>query len=272
MAGPPRAEFGVTGDDGISLSLRRGLSVLELLGADAREWSVREVGEQLGIPPASAHRIVKALCQLGFVESSSHRMYRLGLKVLTIASQKLSQVELRSAARPVIAALVADFGETVNLMVPADDSAVCVESVEGYSPIRPRSARIGEKLSYNWGASPIAILAFLPDEDQERVLRRKLSKATSSTLTDAAAIRARCAEVRTEMVAYSVDEFVPGTLAVAAPIFSGDRGVISGSMCLTGVAALVDRLPLYLERLREDCQEVSRRLGAPAANQRKGSG
>lgn len=256
----PRSGTPSPATPGTSRSLDRGLQVLLCFSEEKREWAVRDLAAQLTIPLASAHRVVASLRDAGFLERTKegHR-YRLGLRCLRLASLVLDGLDLREVAGPIMRRLVDLTGETAVLLVPHRTDAVCILQVEGRSPIRPRSVRIGDRVPYNAGAAPLAIFAFLAREEQERIVHDGLRALTDLTIVDPKALQDRCADIVQKGVAYSRGEAILGTAAVAAPIFDAAEYHVAASVGLTGIEAKIVDME---EAVMRAASEISRQLGA----------
>lgn len=240
-------------------SLERGLRILLSFSAERREWTTREVAAALNIPVASAYRVVGSLEAAGFIErQGSGPTFGLGLQIVRLASIVLSGSDLRAIARPIMEQLVAEVGETVVLLVPGRDLTVCIDYVEGTSPIRPRSLKVGDYVPYNGGAAPLAIFAFLPEQDQKRIMRTSLGQLTDKTIIDPKMLRERCSQIIKTKVSRSSDEVIPGTAAVAVPLFHGVPPSIVGSIGVTGLEA---RLVGVEDHVLAAADAISQRLG-----------
>lgn len=241
------------------------------LFTDARpEWKVSEMAEQLGVPLASAYRIVRVLERFGYVDRQlPSGSLRLGLPLLRLGSVVLARLDVREVARPIMRRLATDLGETALLMVPLAHAAVCIENVEGTYPIRPRSISIGEQMPYNAGALPLALLAFLPEEDQDRLLGSPLPKLAPGTLCNPARLRARCRQIQATGVSYSEGEVVPGTAAIASPVFGSGDSPLVASIGLTG---LTERIVGFDDAIRVAAKELTSRLGGDSAKVPAGPG
>ena len=133
-----------------------------MFSAEKPEWTVAELDKALRIPPASGYRIVQSLERARFLRRSRNgNAYQLGLETVRLAYLVLGSLDIRDAARPIMRELAKTAGETIILLIPGSDVAVCIESVEGPSPIRPQALRVGEHVAYNAGAGPLTILAYL---------------------------------------------------------------------------------------------------------------
>lgn len=153
--------------------------------------------------------------------------------------------------------LVEEVGETVVLMIPRRQYAVCVENIEGTYPIRPKSIAVGERRHYNCGAVALALLAYLPDDNREEIFKEPLPRMTEFTLTAVEKIGVRCDSIRETGVSYSKNEVFLGTAAVASPVFDA-RGEVTAAVALTGV---VERIVKLDETIKIAAQEISAGLG-----------
>ena len=73
------------------------------------------------------------------------------------------------------------------------------------------------------GASGLAILAFLPEQERRNLLAHRLVALTDRTTTDLGALEEELAGIRRRGYAVSHGQRLRGVVAIAAPLFSGDR-------------------------------------------------
>ena len=240
-------------------SLERALSILEYFGPDVRTASMSALSEDLGIPLASAYRIVRTLERRGYLRrDEATRELTLGLSLVHLGRLVTEQLDVRAAARPVMERLAESGGETAVLLIPHRHKAVCVEIIEGTSPIRPRSILLGETHHYNAGAIPMALLAGLSPDEIEEVLGGPLPSLAPRTITDPDVLRARLKEIQAAGYAYSRDEMIEGTAAVGVPILASSAGYAVAALGLTGIAKRI----AGLERLVLDATaEIEAALG-----------
>lgn len=251
-------EFEGSTQGGKVRGLDRGLQVLALFTVEDRDWTVKEMSAALGIPLSSTYRIVRTLESEGFLEAADSRgAYRLGLRLLHLGFVVYSKLDVRQIALPVMQRLAKEVGETVVLMIPRRQFAVCVENVEGTSLIRPRSIEVGERRHYNCGAVALALLAYIPEEHRELILKEPLPRLTEFTLTSVEKIHARCESIRDTGVSYSKNEVFLGTAAIASPVFDA-RGEVAAAVALTGV---VERIIDLEETAKTAAQQISAALG-----------
>src|SRR4030081_1774764 len=98
--------------DTASDSVSNALRVLLLL-RDRESVRVTDVSTHLDVAPSTAHRLLSALRAQGFVDQEvGSRRYRLGLTLLTMAREALSDRTLPRLARPHLERLSARVNET----------------------------------------------------------------------------------------------------------------------------------------------------------------
>lgn len=249
--------------------LSRGLDLLSLFNEQTAELTVGQISGRLDLPLSTTYRIVNTLVGCGFLERHrSHGTVRLGLALIRLGRLASASRSLTDIAVPELKRLARDTGDTAVLMVPQSSHVVCLANVEGSYPIRPRSIGVGEQCPYNAGAGPLAILAFLPMSEQDRILAAGLPALTRNTPHSEGAVRARCKEIRATGFALSLEEAIEGTAAVAAPIFAEDGVAVLGSVAVTGVT---ERIASGLgPRVLEAADRVSERMGRSPQSSRAG--
>ena len=191
---------------------------------------VTEIADSLDLSKAAVHRILSSLRGRGLVElePGTHR-YGLGPLVLSLGLTYLNKLDVRQLGAPELAALSRSTNETATLSIRTGDSRVYIDQV---TPDREvlMSVQIGVPHPLHAGSSSKAFLAFLPEEEIERYLRRPLRALTASTITDPDVLRRELALIRERGWASSAGERQAGAGSVAAPVLDHrdhPRAVIS---------------------------------------------
>jgi IclR family acetate operon transcriptional repressor len=252
-------------DGGSSLQgLDRAFAVLDLFGAERPEWGTTEIARAAGLPVPTAHRICAALTGRRYLARDEQtRRFRLGPAALDLGERARAVLDLRRAALPVLRRLARETDETALLTVPNGerDGSVCLERVESSQPLR-LSVEPGRRLPLHAGASQKALLAFLGDEEIERVVAGSLERVCRATITNAEALRADLAEVRERGWAISFEETNVGVWGVAVPVLD-EHGVAVSALGLAGPSARLspEEVVDHVERLRDAAVELATPLG-----------
>ena len=217
-------------------ALGKSLRLLRwMLKAPGDEWGVRELAHAVGLPPSTAHRLLASLEHEGLIESNpDNDRYRIGLEFYHMAWRAQAKFSVRELALPFLRRLAEDSRETAFLAL-YDRSrmemmfAAVVDTQHPYRYILP----INEWLPMHAGASGQAIMAFLPYEDRQVIVRSKgLAPVTPLSITDPAALEETLALVRARGYAISHGQRIPESVSIAAPIWGPDHRVL-GDVAVT---------------------------------------
>lgn len=250
---------GVGGPGGVQ-SVDRALTILEVL-ARFGEAGVTEVAAELGVHKSTAFRLVATLEAHRLVEQTGDRgKYRLGVGVLRLAGAATARLDLVQEARPVCRQLAADTGETVNVAVLSESSALYLDQVAGSSALQSHNW-VGQHIPLHATSNGKVLLSGLDDEALTEVLG-KLPTYTPSTITRKAELRRELERVREQGYAVAVDELEVGLTAVAAPVRNAHDDVVA-SISVSGPTFRLppERLQQVADQLVAAAQEVSHRLG-----------
>jgi DNA-binding IclR family transcriptional regulator len=214
-------------------SLQKGIDILCLFNRDRPSLTVKEIASSIGVPLATAYRLVMTLRKKGLIEPDSRTgHYSLGLKLLELSGAIHFRMDLESIAIPFLKKLAEFSDETVQLNVYDFDRGICIYVEESTSTLR-MAPRRGDVLPLHAGASMQAILAFLPKEDQDRILRGPLKRFTPNTLTNLKDLGKRLVRIRQQGYVVTSGEVYIGSVGIAAPVFNREDRV-TASIAVSG--------------------------------------
>jgi len=117
-------------------TLRKGLSLLELLSHSERPLTLTQIATQLGIVKSNVHRLMQALSEQGYVlRHEDTGAYTASIKLWELGSAVLAKLDLRRHAERQMDALLERTGESVHLSVLDRGEAVYVHKLESSNPI-----------------------------------------------------------------------------------------------------------------------------------------
>jgi DNA-binding IclR family transcriptional regulator len=241
-------------------SVDRALSILEVL-ARTGEAGVTEISAELGVHKSTAFRLMATLESHRLVEQTGDRgRYRLGVGILRLAGATTARLDLVQEARPICRQLAADTGETVNVAVLSDGSALYLDQVAGSSALQPHNW-VGQHIPLHATSNGKVLLSGLDDPELDAVLGA-MPTFTEHTITTLPRLRAELERVREQGYAVAVDELEVGLTAVAAPVRNAHGDVVA-SMSVSGPSFRLgdDRVEKVVAQTVEAADEVSHRLG-----------
>jgi DNA-binding IclR family transcriptional regulator len=123
--------------------LDKAMAVVAALEASPR--SLAELVDASGLSRPTAHRLAVALEAHGLVRRDDDGRFCLGLRLIGLGHEAAESVPVWAAARPALAWLHEQTGESVQLFVRDGEARVCVESIESPRELRtivPVGARL----------------------------------------------------------------------------------------------------------------------------------
>ncbi|MEB3101670.1 IclR family transcriptional regulator [Ferviditalea candida] len=242
-------------------SFEKMFNILSMYSMDRTSLSISEIQEELKYPKSTIFRILNTLEKNNYVERNpdNHR-YSLGFNFFRLGSIVQSQLDFRKVSLPIMKRLVAETNETVELNIVDGLNRVCIEKVD--SPLDVRNfVRIGERKPLHLGASGKVLMAFLDKAEQIRIAEN-LQKDTG---IDKERLLSSLEDIRKQGYACTRGERVPGSFAVAAPLFDKD-GQMTASLTIAGpIQRLSDeREKELLQILLKASREISQNLGYPS--------
>src|ERR671921_27247 len=168
-------------------SVDRALTILEVL-ARVGEAGVTEIAAELGVHKSTAFRLVATLEAHRLVEQTEDRgKYRLGVGVLRLAGATSARLDVVQEARSVCRQLAADTGETVNIAVLSESSALYLDQVAGSSALQPHNW-VGQHIPLHATSNGKVLLSGLDESTLDTTLG-KLASYTPHTITSRAKFR-----------------------------------------------------------------------------------
>jgi IclR family KDG regulon transcriptional repressor len=167
------------------------LNAIEAMASSENEFhSPSSLARYLKINRSRLFRILKTLERRGYVEyDPKTETYRLGLSFLTISQNIQDRINLRHEAEDLLKKLANDTGDCVHLIVLSGSSAIVIDRYLGYNMLQV-AAPIGELLPLHTGAAPKLLLAFMLENERERLLEElELTAYTPFTITDKQTLR-----------------------------------------------------------------------------------
>jgi DNA-binding IclR family transcriptional regulator len=238
-------------------SAQRSLAILDVL-ADEPSLGTNEIARRLGTSASTTSRQLATLVEAGVVEHvPATGRYRLGIRLVALATSVLSRLDVRATAHPHLEALATELGETATLSVPGDPDAITVDVVRSTRYIQDAS-QLGRPSIAHATAAGKVMLAF----DGARPAG-ELQAYTPRTITDPQELETEVERVRRRGWADAFEEREIGLNAIAAPLWASD-GALAGIIALQGPIPRFGRAPARaaLPALLERAGAISTELGS----------
>ena len=239
--------------------IERMFSLIDVLAAREEPMSLKDISEQTGLHPSTAHRILNDLTIGRFVDRPEAGSYRLGMRLLELGNLVKARLSVRDAALVPMRDLHRLIQQPVNLSVRQGDEIVYIE--------RAYSERSGmQVVRAIGGRAPLHLTStgklFLAAEEAQRVrayaTRTGLPGHTRNSITQLPQLERELSKARQLGVAYDNEELELGVRCMAAGIYDDQGKLVAG----LSISAPADRLDdAWLGKLKQTAQQISIALG-----------
>ena len=235
-------------------SLERGLLILDILSKSNRPMSLNEVTEHFDIDRSSVFRLIATLIKHGYVnQDAASKHYSLGFKVLELAGTIEAYTNLESFLRPIVKRVCSETQQNAHLAV-LDATDVVFISVEQPREGITVSIPIGTREPSISTALGRALIPFLSKHDQDQMYKQSGFAATHD-------FDQMMAQIKADKIAFDIEEFKPGIVCIAAPIFNHKSEVV----CSIGISgqkeSVMKSFDSYKGIVRQAGTEASEILG-----------
>jgi DNA-binding IclR family transcriptional regulator len=269
MPARPKRTYDIT-------ALQRGLRLLHLFSQYSRGLTAKQVAGLSRLPVSTVHRFLANLVTAGFLSCDVDGTYHLGIACFAIGQAAVGQLDIRRLSLPYLRELNHQTRETIHLTVRHGMSAVYVEKLDSPEPLRIHS-RIGAAVPLYCTAVGKVMLAYMPEEEQERILPEiAIKRLTANTVGNLQELKTELYRVRKNGYACDLEEHEMHIRCMAAPIWD-HNGTVQSSVSITApvVRMPVTRLRQLAPLIQSAGLQISRELGyqppMPSSGEKSGN-
>lgn len=247
-------------------AVERAMRILNAFKDGRLEYGVSELSHTLDINKSTVHGIVQTLSGFRMLEQDPNtRKYRLGPGLIELGGLARTRRDLRQVAYPFVVDLMTRTQETVLLGVFEDDGITFIDTIYPARELRITAAP-GQRLPYSAGSFGRAFLAWMREEDVDRLIATYgLRRFTETTITGPARYKASLEQVRQQGFAIDdSEEYLEGVWAVSAPIHDAE-----GMLAVLTVVGFTSRMEKDAKRTAVEAttraaSQISLGMGAPS--------
>ena len=190
------------GRSGSVQSIERAFALLEIMADQGGMASLSHLAATTSLPLPTIHRLVRTLVDLGYVRQEPSRQYVLAPKLIRLGESSAAMLSVW--ARPHLARLVDELGESANLAMLDGDQIVYVAQVPSRHSMR-MFTEVGRRVLPHCTAVGKALLSSMPPQQVHDLLQRTgMPGFTENTITDPRAFGHALEQIAAQ--GYAVDE------------------------------------------------------------------
>jgi DNA-binding IclR family transcriptional regulator len=219
----------MAGTTGTVQSIERAFTVLRQVAA--APGGISDIARAVDLPVSTVARLLATLESLdAVVRDGDPPVYAIGPGVRDLAGAASGDAALVDRARPVLAALVAQTGETAGISVRDGHEVVYLDHVETANEVTLRDWT-GARLPLHCVSSGLVLLAGAPPDVVDDYVCQPLRRFTARTTTQATRLRRRLAQVRRDGTVWTTGEFDDGITSVAAAVVDAHGATVAALHC-----------------------------------------
>lgn len=222
-------------------SLGFAIEVLSMFTKENPSWGLRDLSKEMGVNHTIIYRILRTFeDKQVLIQNPDSKKYELGSGLAPLLAAYRSKNEMSDLILPVMKELSEKTGESAFLTWREGHEGVTVEIAESSNNIRFAVSK-GTRTPLYLGASAKSIMAFLPEEEQHKIIAQGLKKKTEKSTTQKEALLKDLKKIEERKWAYTEGEYSEDVFGISTPLFTSE-GKILASLTIAG--------PVY--RMNED--------------------
>ncbi len=241
--------------------VKKAFLILKAVSTEAQGLGISEISTQLDISKSTVHGITAALEDQGaLIRDPDSKRYTIGTTLMELGKAAYEKMDFKKAARPAMEHLMEQCRESVFLGVRNKDSVTVIDIVESKKDFKITSP-IGTSLPLLAGAVGKVFLSRMTQKDARAYIQENsLTRFTAKTILDPDIYLKELETVRKTGIAFDDEEYIPGVIAVAAPIQS--TGAYAPAIWVVGFTAGMnqEQIPAIMAQTRAAALEINKKL------------
>jgi DNA-binding IclR family transcriptional regulator len=220
-------------------SVKKAFAILNAISSSKEGLGVSDLAKKLKMAKSTVHGMTSALEELGAVMRDPRtKKYKLGFTLLEIGRSAYSQIDLKTAARPVTEDLMEKTRTSIFLGILNWDHVTILDIVEARQDLNI-TAPVGSNIPLFAGAVGKVFLASMEEEQAAKIISSKgLPRFTDNSIVDSKLYHKELKQVREKGYAVDDEEYIMGVRAVASPLLG--LGQLRSAIWAVGFKASLD--------------------------------
>ena len=252
----------------MSKTLNEAINILDIL-RNHEQLSLTQIADISELNKSSAYRLLTALVDNELVDKDENsKMYRLSLGLLRYRPTLLNNKNLVILAKPYLAEIVAETGESAQLGVPTHRNSIITIDIQNSGGFINLSESIGTEDPLHCTAIGKAYMAFLESHQRNVIIDQiELKRFTSNTIVTKKELLSSLDKIREVGYAFDDHELMEGIRCVASPVLDYISYPIA-SIGITGPSSRIStsEIRTYGEVIKNIAFRLSQKLNCPENN------
>lgn len=206
-------------------ALSKCFMILDLLSKSDEYPGNNEIARQLGLNKSTVSNIIHTLADLDVLEARPGCKYAIGPRFYILGNMARKSSKLSQIATPYLNKISRDTQLSTFLGIRVNNRAVLIDKADSVLDIKI-SSEIGQQMPPLAGAGIKAMLSQLPHQEFSKILLESdLKRFTPHSIVHKNDYEDNISTVRSEGIAYDLEEYIEGLIALAIPVKSHSNNV-----------------------------------------------
>jgi len=217
--------------DYFSKSLEKGLRILSMFDNTTRFLTQSEVARKLDLNMTSTYRYINTLVEMGYLAKDPRtKEIRPSSKCLLLCNNLLRATDHLKLIREVVDGIHTRWNLSVEVAFAVENSLVRIYNREADETFTYRLPDSTTDSFHNTALGKAFLSTLSHEELIEKIEAMELGRRTEKTITDKDVLYEEILNTKEEGFATTTEEYLPGLLAIAAPIFDPINGLGVGAV------------------------------------------
>jgi DNA-binding IclR family transcriptional regulator len=215
-----------------SKSLEKGLKIMALFKKDTPALTQSEISKTLGLNMTSTYRYINTLVEMGYLEKDA-KTKKIGpsMHSLLFCINLMQATDNLKIIKEVVDRINCEKNISIDVAFAVDDTLVRIYHKEAEETLTYSLPELSKNCLHNTALGK-AYLSSLPDHLlAEKIATTTLIAKTPMTIVDKVRLAQEIQTTKERMFAIADEEYLPGVLAIAAPLYDPITGKGVGAVC-----------------------------------------
>lgn len=214
-----------------SKSLEKGLKILALFNRETPVLTQSEIAMILGMNMTSAYRYINTLVELGYLEKNTKtREIRPSSMCLLFCTSLMRATDHLRMIKDVVDRVHGENNISIDVAFVVDEAIVHIYHREAEETLTYRLPDFSKNCLHNTALGKAYLSSLPADLIAENIDRLVLVAKTENTIVDKDALAAELKKTKARQYAMSEEEYLPGLVAIGAPLYDPIRGKSVGAV------------------------------------------
>jgi DNA-binding IclR family transcriptional regulator len=208
-----------------SKSLEKGLKILSLFNRETPALSQTEIAKIIGLNMTSTYRYINTLVKMGYLEKDEvTKLVRPTIFCLSFCHNLMQATDHKRLIKELVDALHKKHNITIDVALSVDDDMMRIYHREAADTLTYSLPDFTRNCLHNTALGKAYLSSLSLQELDERLPALQLNAKTEKTITNRETLKQQLLQARTKGYTMTVEEYLPGLIAIAAPLINPHTG------------------------------------------------